>query len=393
MYYLLAFIFAYLFYTSAVLIRNYLEFRPAGALKTNGRYRNSLKVSLLIPARNEEAVIERCVISALHQNYDNIEVLVLDDESEDRTGSILRLIKSERDKNNKLRIINGKGPLPDWLGKPRACQQLADASYGELLIFIDADTWLEPGAITEIVDSFETEQLDAITVWPQQHLGTFWEKTALPLVYFALTTLLPAVYVKRDPSWLPGPLRPKFRTAFAAACGQCIGFRREVYNAIGGHSCVKQQIVEDVELSKILKSNGFRLAMYHGVDQVHCRMYTDHNSMREGFRKNFFAGFGYSYTFFLISALLHLVVFIVPYIILVGSLAFGFSYISYLAGIAIILIHFQRWLLDTKNKWYPVYGLLHPLGVLWFQWLGITVLRDRISDRRVKWKGRLLIGK
>ena len=347
-------------------------------------------VSLLIPARNEAAVIEKCVLSGINQTYSKLEILVLDDESEDNTPKILKKIQAV---NKSVRVITGSGPLPGWLGKPRACMQLSEAASGDLLLFIDADTWLEPNAITEIVESFLHENLDAITVWPQQHVITFWEKTVLPLVYFALITLLPVEYVKRDPRWLPHFFRPIFRTSFAAACGQCIGFSRKAYDGIGGHSSVKNEIVEDVELAKMLKIHGYRIAMYHGIGQVHCRMYNDHQSMYQGFRKNFFAGFGYSYVFFLLAAMLHIVVFILPYLLLAYSLMVGVSIITICAASSIMLIHLQRWILDRKNKWDSLFGLLHPLGVLWFQWLGITVLADRIGRRHVEWKGRSISSK
>jgi chlorobactene glucosyltransferase len=399
MLYLFAGILVYLLFTLGVLLRNHFQFISSGDKSPTqvcliSNEDNELpKVSLLIPARNEERVIRKCVHSALLQTYDNLEILVLDDDSEDTTSDILKLVKDEFDFNNRLRILQGEGPIPGWLGKPRACKQLAESATGQILIFIDADTWLEPSALSDMVDSFVLDKLDAITIWPQQHMHSFWEKVSLPLVYFALTTLLPVEYVKRDPKWLPKVLRPRFRSAFAAACGQCIGFSREAYLGIGGHGSVKNAIVEDVQLAKNLKSNGYRMAMYHGINQIHCRMYEDHQAMFEGFRKNFFAGFGYSYTFFLMAAVLHLSVYILPYFVLAYSIAEGVKALGILAGLSILLIHIQRWLLDKKNKWNPVYGLMHPLGVLWFQWLGLTVLVDRLTGRRIRWKGRSINNK
>ena len=379
----------FLLYTTAVLVRNLFSFAP---ISFSGQSSGSElpKVSILIPARNEEAVIARCVRSCLNQRYPSLEIVVLNDQSEDNTGAILHELCSQ---DNRLRVLNGAGALPGWLGKPRACQQLADAAIGDILMFIDADVWLEPDAVGAMVETFTQDKTDAVTVWPQQHLGSFWEKTALPLVYFTLMTMLPAVYVKRDPRWMPTFIRPYFRTAFAAACGQCIAIKRPAYDAIGGHHTVRNQIVEDVELSKALKRSGHSISMHLGVDMVHCRMYTRDRDMFEGFRKNFFVGFGKSYLFFSAAALLHVLVFLVPYGTLLAGALTGMTQVVILSAVLLLLIHMQRFLVDVRNRWNPFYGVFHAMGVGWFQRLGVTVLADELFGREVRWKGRSITQK
>ncbi|MCC5925219.1 MAG: glycosyltransferase [Bacteroidetes bacterium] len=349
-----------------------------------------MKVSLLIPARNEESVIERCVKSCINQDYDNLEIIILNDQSEDRTGDLLYELQAT---TKKLHVLEGAGPREGWLGKPWACQRLADKATGEILMFIDADVWLEPDAVRSVVHSFKETQSDAITVWPQQHLGSQKERIVLPLVYFTLMTMLPAIYVRRDPKWMPSFIRPYFRTAFAAACGQCLAFTRSAYNSIGGHACVREEIVEDVELAKALKRNGRTISMHLGIHKIHCRMYTRDEDILEGFRKNFFAGFGRNVLFFLAAALLHMIVFILPYLLVIIGLIIGELFVVLLSFFAIVLIHLQRVLVDKRNKWNPWYGLLHIRGVLWFQRLGLTVLADHFTRRTVLWKGRPIQGK
>lgn len=387
MLYLLLFILAYLIGTLLVLLRNMAEFIPAGSSDKAVEKPATPLASILIPARNEESVIAKCVESVLAQDYPNFEIIVLDDRSEDATKSILESLK-QNDIHHCLTVLEGNGNVDGWLGKPRACDQLSKSANGEVLVFIDADTWMEKHTISDIVRAFEQDQVDALTIWPQQHFGSFWEKIAVPMVYFALTTLLPAVYVRRDPRWMPNFARPYFRTAFAAACGQCFAFKRSTYDAIDGHASVKDQIVEDVELAKIIKSKGYKLSMYHGIDQFHCRMYTSKEEVFSGFRKNFLRGFGDNIPFFLSAAVAHIVVFLVPYVVFVSALVMGETVLTILSGLAIFLIHLQRFLLDVRNKWSPGMGLLHGLGVIWFQRLGITVIRDYFGKRSVMWKGR-----
>lgn len=383
--YILLFSLVFLSATTVVLFRNLLTFNRIhdGLLPPAGSPRP--KVSILVPARNEAGVIGRCIDSCLKQNYHPLEVVVLNDQSEDETANILQELAADE---SRLRVLQGKGPIEGWLGKPRACQQLGEAAEGELLVFIDADVWLEPTAVSRIVNNLYRDHLDALTVWPEQQLSGFWEKIVVPMVYFTLTTMLPADYVRRDPRWIPPVFRPYFKTAFAAACGQCIALKKDVYDAIGGHSAVKDRVVEDVELAKALKKQGFTIGMYRGNHQVHCRMYTSHRDIRQGFRKNFLAGFGNNLGLFTAAAILHIAVFILPYAGVTVGLLYGADALLLVSIAAIVLIHIQRLVVDLTNGWNPVYGLLHILGVVWFQRLGITVVSDYIMRRSVSWKGR-----
>lgn len=386
--YLLLFVLFYLGYTSAILLRNRFSFRPAGVGARDLPVGPSLpKIGVCIPARNEESVIERCVSSVLRQQYAHFEVLVLNDGSTDRTGELLRGLQ-QSGTGSALLVIDGEPRPSGWLGKPWACQQLAQSTDADILLFLDADTWLEPGALTSISQEFHSGKSDAITIWPRQVLGTFQERTIIPLVYFALLTLLPSVYVRRDPRWMPAPFRRHFRGLFAAACGQCIAFTRTCYEGIGGHNRVRDQVVEDVELAKVIKKDGFRLSMHHGIGQVNCRMYENPENILPGFRKNFLAGFGHHVPFFVAAALLHLLVFVFPYGTLVYSLLSGDTVVLLLSASAVGSIHVQRGLLDRWNGWSVAHGFTHILGVLWFQRLGWIVLWDRIRGRRVQWKGR-----
>lgn len=370
--------------TTLVFIRNRFEFRSMSSFSENTfRFH---KISVCIPARNEEKVIERCVRSCLSQTHPEFEVLVLDDRSEDRTGQILRSLQNESGASH-LHILNGTDRPESWLGKPWACQQLSQAATGQVLVFIDADTWLEADFLRQ-VDSEMQKGIDALTVWPRQHLETFWEKVVVPQVYYALLTLLPAIYVRRFPRWMPAFVRPLFKNAFSAACGQCIAFKREAYEVIGGHAAVKNQVVEDVELARALKTNDKTIAMFHGVGSINCRMYQSENEIFEGFRKNFLAGFGNNLFFFSASALLHLIVFVMPILLLSFSLFTSeFRLLMISAGLLIWPI-LLRVALDSWNGWNLRYSLLHSLGVLWFQRLGVTVIVDKLSGRKVKWKGR-----
>lgn len=370
----------YIGFTVFVFVRNWFEFRSLSKQSPSTfKASDAPLVSICIPARNEEAVIEHCVTSALKQDYPNFEVLVLDDNSTDQTTEILDKLSGII---NNLHHLKGLPKPDDWLGKPCACHQLSEHAKGSYLIFIDADVWLEEDAVSKAVQALQTS--DVITVWPKQQVVTFWEKLIIPMIYYGLYTLLPAKYVEQNPKWLPRNLRQKMAPQFAAACGQFIAFNKKAYSRIGGHSSVKQEIVEDVELAKTVKRKGLTITMFDGVGTVNCRMYRSHKEIFEGLRKNFFVGFGRNVPLFLFMASMQFIVFVVPFL----ALFFGDSGSQQLAAILIGIFVVQRWLLDFRFGWNPIMSLLQPVTILWYEVLGIRCLWDYFTGKRARWKGR-----
>ncbi|MEX0771601.1 MAG: glycosyltransferase [Balneolales bacterium] len=367
-----------------VLFRNLVSFNHPEEFDPASPQTQS--VAICVPARNEERVIERCVNSLINQDYADFKVYVLDDNSTDATGEILSSL--EKKNPEKLLFMQGSPKPADWLGKPWACQQLSKNIQADYIIFADADTWAAPDAISRTVAEFNRKELDCITIWPQQELKTFWEKMLIPVVYYTLVAFLPSVYVRRSPRWLPKSFGSRVSPLFAAACGQFIAFRREVYESIGGHGPVKKEVVEDVALARLIKKKGFVMNMYHGLDTVYCRMYENEKALREGFRKNFLAGFGYNVPLFLMVGFLHLLLYILPFITLIWAYLQELDLLSGLSAISVSLILLHRLILALWFRWDAIYVLLHPFSVLWFQFLGFIVLRDYFTGNTATWKGR-----
>lgn len=386
MIYLLYLSTAFLTATSVILLRNRFNFTPLLAASQSKFTGQSPSVSICIPARNEEDTIKRSVKSALCQQYPNLEVLVMDDRSTDDTGAILE----ELVQNNpeQLRIFSSRRKPGDWLGKSWACHQLAEVASGEILIFIDADTWLEKDTVARVVRTMGHDVVDLVTVWPRQVLKSFWERMLIPLMYYALLSFLPAHYVSRAPRWMPPFLRKRFLSSFTAACGQFMAFKKEVYQKIGGHASVKNKIVEDVELARNIRKAGFKMKMYYGSRSVACRMYRSGKEIREGFRKNFLAGFGYNLFLFTMTGMLHLAVYVLPFITLFIGIAVRNPSLIWWSVVPVALIYIHRFLLALWFGWNPLYGVLHPFAVLWYQRLALTVLIDYFSGRKPRWKGR-----
>jgi chlorobactene glucosyltransferase len=384
LFWLLLFSVIYLIFTSFILIRNRKDLT---VLAPASRKKNTTKkISVCIPARNEENNIATLLQSLVGQTYSDYEIHVLDDHSKDQTAQIVSNYVNSHPQN--ITLHSGKAKPGSWLGKPWACRQLADYANGDILLFVDADTSLKSDTLQRIANSFEKYNVDMCTVWPRQILGSPMENIVLPLIYYALVTLLPAIYVYRDPKWLPKPFKSKMRPAFAAANGQCIAITKEAYVKTSGHEAVKNKIVEDVELAKIVKEKGFTLRMFNGVDSVSCRMYRNSNEMFSGLRKNFFAGFNYSMPKFVLAALVHAIVFILPFLSFIYSLFEGSSVILFFSVISIFIILLHRLWISQWFAWNPLYAFTHPVGVAWFQKLGIVKIIDHLFQRKTDWKGR-----
>lgn len=232
-------------------------------------------VSIIVPARNEENNIRRCVEALIAQDYPNIEILVLDDRSTDATPAILTELST---REPRLQVLIGKELPAGWAGKPHALHQASLIAAGDWLLFVDADTFLTPNALSASMHSARENGADLYTVMTEQIMGSFWEKTVMPLVMTALSV-----------GFSPGKVNdPKTRDAIAN--GQYILIKRAVYDAIGGHEKLHNQIVEDKAISEQVKWNGYRLILADGRGVAKTRMYTSLPQMWEGWTKNIYLG-------------------------------------------------------------------------------------------------------
>lgn len=242
-----------------------------------GRRGPAPKVSLLIPARDEEANLSALMPMLARLNWPELEILILDDESGDATARVAA--------QGRARVIAGR-PLPaGWLGKNWACHQLAKEARGEILIFCDADVRPEPDAIAATVGCLRAYRADAVTALPRQLLGTWSERAVLPVLL-----LMPLL------GFLPLSQVPRLRApAVSVGCGQWFAFARAAYDALGGHAAVRREVVEDLALGRLVKAEGFTLVAAFSPGLVSTRMYTGFRSLWRGFSKNMIALTGTGY--------------------------------------------------------------------------------------------------
>lgn len=273
-------------------------------------------VSVLIPARNEAAIIAQTVRKWQQQTYANYEVIVLDDNSDDDTATLARTAGAT--------VITGK-PLPaGWSGKSWACHTLSQAANGEILLFTDADVQWQPQALSGVIAQMQRTDVDLFTVWPTQQTETLPERLTVPLMALVILGYLPIVMTHYTPF-----------SMFAAANGQCMAWRRNAYESIGGHQIVANNVLDDVTMARAAKAAGFSLRMADGNRLVQTRMYHDWQSVRDGFAKNILAGYGNSVFALLAATIFHWLLFIVPWLLLCVPDYRGWASLLIMLGISV----------------------------------------------------------
>lgn len=323
-------------------------------------------VSILIPARNEEENILKLLQSINQQDYQNFEVIVLDDHSEDNT---FQKVDDFCQNHPKFKIIKGKALPKGWLGKNFACHQLAEQANGNWLLFLDADEEIKDGLINNSLYRMYIGKLSLLSLFTNQITITLGEKTVVPLMHFLLLNLLPLRLVKL--SKLP---------SLSAASGQFMLFNAAHYKQFHWHQAVKNKVVEDIEIMKKVKFSGLNGEALLANGFIFCRMYKNYTECLEGFSKNILAGFN--------NSVLALIIYII--VIIFGPLfilIFGTFQLLYFALTLIVFSRIMISYLSGQNVLLNV--IFHPFQMLNLFILAVLSIKQSLS-KTVKWKGRTI---
>jgi glycosyltransferase involved in cell wall biosynthesis len=324
-------------------------------------------ISAIIPARNEEEVIATCV-RALAQQPEIVEIVVVNDQSADRTAEIARAVAAEVPQ---LRVLETREVPPGWVGKNHAVWVGAQEAKSQWLLFTDADAELLAGAAARALQVAEETGAALISFSPQQVTASWYEKALITFVYCRL-----AKYFSYDAVNDPN-------SKAAAANGQFLMMRRDAYEAIGGHASVAGEVLEDVALAARAKSAGYRIWFGAGRGVVRARMYRSFAAMWEGWRKNLYLLIGARP-----EAVYRELFAVVPWIPFV-LLAIGLKVpLALLAGLGLLLARHAAYGLALARNQYPAKFILYYVpgaalyaGVLWASY--------RAHARgAVAWKGR-----
>jgi chlorobactene glucosyltransferase len=324
-------------------------------------------VSVVIPARNEERRIELTVLAFLRQTYADLEVIVVNDRSTDGTGPALQRVAAE---NPRLRVVDGEETPPGWLGKPWALHQGSRVASGEYLLFVDADIFYAPDAVANAVAQISGSGVAMTTLLPHFEMAGFWEPVAMPMLAVTVFSFLP--------TWIGN--RTKLGVlSLGAGTGNLV--RRADYDAVGGHTTLRDAVVDDVGLARLLRRNGRRTMAVRADDFVSLRMYHGASEIIEGFTKNIFGAIGRRYSVAAVSLDAGVVFHLVPYVLMftgdVPSL------------ITVALITLTRLILFASLRYSLVAALLgHPLMFLFWMWVTVRSVWMTGIRRQVQWRGR-----
>jgi glycosyltransferase involved in cell wall biosynthesis len=326
----------------------------------------SARISLLVPARNEEVNISNIINDVLTQEYENWELLILDDDSEDNTRQIAQMLSSQ---DQRIRILHNK-TLPDgWLGKNHACHLLAQQATGSCLCFLDADVRITPHFLSEAMHFMENNPLDMFSIFPKQIMLSKGEEITVPLMNQILLSLLSL------------PLVQKFSNpSLAAANGQCMFYQTKSYQALLPHQYLKNEKVEDIKIARFFKTKNQKIACLASVDSISCRMYTSYTEAINGFAKNVIEFFGGSY----LLAIIYFMATSFAWTII--GLKMGFWWMI----LALILDLLTRSIISLTSNQSPIrntfYSIAQQLA------LGHMILKSAVFKLYLKetWKGRTI---
>jgi glycosyltransferase involved in cell wall biosynthesis len=310
-------------------------------------------VDVLIPMRDEEENVEGSLKSTLNSELlEASSVYVLDDGSTDQTGKLISEFKVNK--------LTGTQLPAGWLGKVWACHNLSKAGSGKYLVFLDADVRLHPYAIASAITRMNKFGWDFISPYPRQIAGSFLEKLIQPLLQWSWLASVPLRLAEKFPN-----------RSMTIANGQFFIVKRSAYEEAGGHAAIPGEVLDDLELARLLISKGFKGGVADGSAVASCRMYKTNSQLIDGYTKSLWKAFGGQFG------------------TIVAIILLFFTGISPYLGIGApaTFIFLSRFLAAIKTRSNPAYAFLHPISIVILLYL-ITLSSIRKSRGTLIWRGR-----
>ncbi|USB32903.1 glycosyltransferase family 2 protein [Paenibacillus sp. YPG26] len=349
--------------------------RSNGALRARFP-QNAAKISVLIPARNEEDNLPACLTSVLGCQAGDLEleVIVLDDRSTDAT---YKLAQAAAERDSRVRVIRGARRPPGWMGKSYACHQLAQEANGIWWLFLDADVRLRPNALQAVMAEADVQGRGLITGFPRQETGTWLEKLAVPMMALVIACHLPIRMVRQS-----GDPR------FVAAHGAFMCIHRDSYAASGGHAGIASSLLDDMMLARRVKEAGDPVLLCGIHEVADMRMYRNAEQVWNGYKKNIYEGV--SRNGFLLGSILtgYMLGYVLPAVVLILALFLGWWETAGLAAITTALGMVIKAVSDGRSG-RPIWGgALMPASAAVFIAIAAASWRSGNGGKGYIWKGR-----
>ena len=339
----------------------------------NDHNKDSSLVSVLIPARNEELNIKRCIYSLIDQSYKNLEIIVLDDDSSDQTFEIVNELSQ---KFQSVSLVKGEKKSKGWTGKNWACYQLSYYAKGDFLLFIDADTKLQKNTIAESISEMNNKDIDLISLFPNRITKTAVDKVISVTIGWFIFSCLPIIFSNKNP-------------IFSSAFGQFLLFRKSAYFSIGGHKAIKEKILDDFELGRCISKNGYVLRVFDGTERLSTFSYSSEKEALEGLSKSIFPFFNNKLIPFVLLLILFLSMGLMPIFIMLGEF-FGSKLTRTKEMIAYSIwgLLTLSWAISSyRSKQGLRYGILYPIITTITVVVGVFSIITFLT-KSVHWKDR-----
>lgn len=335
-------------------------------------------VSMIVPARDEERNILRCIESLLAQDYSDFEVIVVDDGSTDATPALLERMRQTPAGRERLRVVRLDALPKGWAGKPHALHTGAGVARGEWLLFTDADTFHMPSALRSAVTRARHDGADLFTIGTSQEASDFWSRVLLPVAFMGISFMYPPALVNCP------------RSSVAIANGQFLLIRRAVYERVGGYDtdALRATVVDDLALAQTVKRSGGRLVFVDGRGVVRTHMYRSLAEHWNGWGKNAVAGSRGGALAIAVMAPGLLAITVAPFALLLGGLLRRDWRLALSGAVPTATLLSYRAYLDRMMEIPLRYGWTQPLGGVIFAGIIARSFMRRLRGVTVPWRGR-----
>ena len=326
------------------------------------------RISLVFAARDEEEKLPAALATLGAIDYPHLEIVAVDDRSQDATGAILDQFARTHDRFRAVHVAALPG---GWLGKPHALQKAYESSTGEWLLFTDADVRFAPDVLRRAVAVAEQRNLDHLTLFGDVEMVGFWETVLI--TFFGL-----AFHIATDPYRVSNP---HSRAYVGIGAFQLI--KRSAYEACGMHRRLAMEVVDDMKLGKLVKQAGLRSGVGVAQESVVVRWHAGLGNLIRGVTKNFFAGVGYRLPFVIVAIVGLLAMNVAPFL----GVIWGHGWVRVLAGIAVAIALGFHAAVDIVMRVSPLYALTHPLGAVLFSYMLLRSTVVTLWHGGVTWRG------
>jgi glycosyltransferase involved in cell wall biosynthesis len=329
------------------------------------------RVSIIVPARNEEEHIGPALTSLLKLDYENYEVIVVNDRSTDRTGEVMDRIAATPEARSRLKVIHVAELPPGWLGKVHAMWSAANQANGDWLLFTDADVFFRPDALTRALAYAEAEAADHLVLFPRMIMRSPGER--MMIAFFQ------TLFVFGHRPWKVADPRTKDHMGV----GAFNLIRRRVYDAIGSYQALRFEVLDDMKLGKIVKNAGYAQRNVYGADLISLRWAKGAMGMVDNLTKNFFAIMSFQWWRLLLSAFALAFLNLMPFLGI--CLAHGWERLPYAVALASIFAIYVGMSWESDIPAY--YFVLHPVGAALFVYIMLRSMLLTLARGGVVWRG------